>query len=174
MSRFSRVAPPAGHHHIAIVVHEGMDHGRFVRTLADLARKGQRQVYVLGKRLGSVMCDNGQRVEVDASLRRWPGSFFDLVYVMQAPHADADEASGGELMEEVFLSAAACAGALIVDVSAPRMSTRPMPVFARRPARLMPRLAALARLLAPSLVLGGVWTAVNAHGLALSAGLEPP
>lgn len=135
-----------------------MDHARYVRTLRELAGKGQRQIYVLGKRLGSVCCNNGQRVEVDASLRRWPGSFFDVVYVMHAPEGH------NELIEEVFISAAACAGAVIIDVSAPQLRpSRLTPVFAATPGRLVPRLATLARLLAPGLVLGGVWTATNAH-----------
>lgn len=146
-------------HHIAVVVHDGMSHEAFERTMSGLQAKGQTQIDVIGRRLGSVLCSNGQRVAVDATLRRWRGSFFDVVYVMHA------QEGSGELAEEVFISAAACAGALIVDVSAPEVTTRPMPVFALRPARMVPRLAALARLLSPSLVLGGLWTAANAYGV---------
>lgn len=145
--------------HIAVVVHDGMSHASFVQTMAELDAKGQTQIYIVGKRLGSVLCSNGQRVDVDATLRRWRGSFFDVVYVMHAHEGE------GELAEEVFISGAACAGAMIVDVSAPEIVARPMPVFVPRPARLVPRLAALARLLSPSLVLGGLWTAANAHGI---------
>jgi OOP family OmpA-OmpF porin len=129
---------------VAIVVRDGMDYALFTRTLREMERDDKAEIYVLGLRLGSVRCDNGNRVAVDATLRRWPGTRFDMVCVMHARDARTMKSA---LIEEVFVRAAQCAGATIQHVATPVPAATSRPQFG---------LTVLARLLVPSLLLGAI------------------
>jgi len=139
---------------VAVVVREGMNYKLFTQTLHDLERDEEAEIYVLGLRVGSVCCDNGSRVPVDATLRRWPGARFDEICVM---HANDARSMKSALVEEVFVRAAQCAGAVIRHVAAPAALVAPSrPHFG---------LTILARLLMPTLLLGAA--SLPAHALDL-------
>lgn len=160
MSSQDKVSTPRAPRCIAVVVRDGMDYGQFIKTLIDLEQREQVQIYVLASRLGSVCCHNGQRVAVDATLRRWSGARFDEVYVM---HANEARLMKTPLIEEVFTRAAQCAGAMVVNLQ-PR---------ARPVARPVLRLPALVRLLAPSLVMGAMWAPVHAQQVDAPVVIDP-
>ncbi|MGC4060942.1 MAG: OmpA family protein [Aquabacterium sp.] len=141
-----------------------MDHTLFTRTLHDLGSDDRAEIYVLGLRVGSVCCDNGSRVAVDATVRRWPGARFDMVCVM---HANEARPVKSALIEEVFVRAAQCAGATVRHVPMPaamppvaRPVMRPVIRLQARPSRPATRpqigVSTLARWLVPSLLLGAM------------------
>jgi putative intracellular protease/amidase len=63
---------------IAVLVRDGVHREQIESTLEQLDRAGH-DVRVLAERLGSVLCHDGSRLPVDASLRRWPAWHFDRV-----------------------------------------------------------------------------------------------
>jgi hypothetical protein len=63
---------------IAVLVRDGVHREQVEAALEQLDRDGH-DVRVLAERLGSVLCHDGSRLPVDASLRRWPAWHFDRV-----------------------------------------------------------------------------------------------
>lgn len=63
---------------IAVLVRDGVHRAQVESILEKLDRAGH-DVRVLAERLGSVLCHDGSRLPVDASLRRWPAWHFDRV-----------------------------------------------------------------------------------------------
>ena len=173
-SQINQISSSQEPRRIAIVVRDGMDHDQFTQKLIELERHNESEIYLLGARLGSVCCRNGQRVEVDATLRRWSGARFAVVYVM---HARKARSAATPLIEDVFTRAAACAGGMIVNIVPDGVSERPvsqrklnktwLPALSMVPAwqtsRSQAPLATLARWLAPSLVLAAMSAPVRAQ-----------
>lgn len=127
-------------HRVGIVVRHGVDFRQYAALSDRLAEDDDGvMVYVLSERLGSVTAADGHRIGVDASVRRWPGSHFDCIFVLQP--VSGREAPGG-LAEEVFIRNAECGGTLVLELPQPGGDTRPAAApacQARRADALAPR-----------------------------------
>jgi hypothetical protein len=126
----SRPVAPGPIHRVAIVVRHGVDFRQYAALSDRLAEDGGVMVYVLSERLGSVTAADGHRIGVDASVRRWPGSHFDCIFVLQ-PVAGKDVPGG--LAEEVFIRNAECGGTLVLEL--PEAGTAPSAAQPLPPAR---------------------------------------
>lgn len=118
----SRPVQPGPVHRVAIVVRHGVDFRQYAALSDRLAEDGGVMVYVLSERLGSVTAADGHRIGVDASVRRWPGSHFDCIFVLQP--VSGKEAPGG-LAEEVFIRNAECGGTLVLELPDPGKAPQP-------------------------------------------------
>lgn len=120
----SRPVQAAPVHRVGIVVRHGVDFRQYAALSDRLAEDGGVMVYVLSERLGSVTAADGHRIGVDASVRRWPGSHFDCIFVLQ-PVA-GKEVPGG-LAEEVFIRNAECGGTLVLELPEPGVAPQAAP-----------------------------------------------
>lgn len=110
-----------GPQRIALLVRDGV-HRAQVEGLMKMLDLHGHDTRVLADRLGSVLCSDGSRLAVDASLRRWPAWYFD-----SAVRFSGAEAAGERLTvaEAAFLQPAS-------DGSTVPLTRLPWPVTARR------------------------------------------
>jgi len=113
--------PPAGMQRIALLVRDGV-HRTQVEGLIKLLDLRGHDIQVLSDRLGAVLCSDGTRLPVDASLRRWPAWHFDQVVRLSG----ADAAGARLTAAEVAFLQPAAGGAVVP------LTRLPWPVTARR------------------------------------------
>ena len=114
-------ATPGDSQRIALLVRDGV-HRAQVEGLIKLLELRGHDTRVLAERLGSVLCSDGSRLAVDASLRRWPAWYFDSAVRLSGAGPEQGRLTAAEA---AFLAPAS-------DGSTLPLTRLPWPASARR------------------------------------------